>query len=186
MLATLRDLLAIELEPGVTLGRLEKPNRIAELEFTFRLNRLEPARLREVFSKCPGVAPEFRKSLGRLRFDPVEGYLRGFIDLFFEAGGRYYVVDWKSNWLGPQPEDYTVARMTESMLEHNYFLQAHLYALAADLHLQTRQPGYNYGRDFGGVLYVFLRGLRPGNSSLGIFRQRPDEKTMIALRTLAT
>jgi len=182
----LRDLPEIELDPGVRLGQIEKEKRIAELEFTFRLNRLEPARLREIFSGCPEVAPEFRKSLGRLRFDPVEGYLRGFIDLFFEANGRYYVVDWKSNWLGTRPEDYTVARMTESMMEHNYFMQAHLYALATDLHLETRLPGYNYGRDFGGVLYVFLRGLRPGNPSLGIFRQRPDERTMTALRTLAT
>jgi exodeoxyribonuclease V beta subunit len=103
----------------------------------------------------------------------------------FEAEHRYFILDWKSNWLGNHPSDYGESGMRDSMIEHNYFLQAHLYVLAADLYLQSRLKEYDYARDFGGVFYVFLRGVDPLNPNLGIFRQRPNEETIAALRKLA-
>ena len=75
--------------------------------------------------------------------------------------------------------------MRDSMAEHNYFLQAHLYVLAADLFLRSRLKEYDYARDFGGVFYVFVRGVDPLDPSLGILRQRPTVETILALRELA-
>jgi exodeoxyribonuclease V beta subunit len=185
ILEKLEQLLDAELEPGMALRKVAKGERLSELEFTYRLNRLDPRRLAEVFRKCTGLPAGFTDNLGRLRFDPVEGYLRGFIDLLFEFGGRYFILDWKSNWLGNRASDYDEAGMRGSMLEHNYFLQSHLYVLAADLFLRTRLKNYDYSRDFGGVFYVFLRGVDPQDPALGIFRQRPPEKTIKSFRELA-
>ena len=185
IISTLQALIEIQLEPDLSLKKVDRSARISELEFTYRLNRLDPNRLRGIFTRCNGLPAEFSGNLGRLRFDPVEGYLRGFIDLFFKFNGRYYIIDWKSNWLGNRPADYDEARMRASMLEHNYYLQAHLYVLAADLFLQTRVETYAYERDFGGVFYIFLRGIDHQNAKLGIFRQRPSERSIAALRELA-
>jgi exodeoxyribonuclease V beta subunit len=72
------------------------------------------------------------------------------------------------------------------MLEHNYYLQYHLYTLAADLFLERRLPGYSYATHFGGVYYIFLRGIDPKDASRGIFRDRPSAETVRALRGLTS
>ena len=185
IVTTLGRLLEVELTPGVSLKRVPPSARISELEFTYRLKRLDPPSLAQLFGRCTDLPTPFMANLERLRFDPVEGYLRGFIDLFFEFGGRYFILDWKSNWLGNRPSDYGECEMRDSMAEHNYFLQAHLYVLAADLFLRSRLKEYDYARDFGGVFYVFVRGVDPLNPSLGILRQRPTVETILALRELA-
>jgi exodeoxyribonuclease V beta subunit len=185
LLTKFQELLNVEFEPGISLKKISKGDWRSELEFTYRLNRLDPARLRKLFKRCGAFPSGFTDKLGRLRFDPVEGYLRGFIDLFFQFGGRYYIIDWKSNWLGNRPSDYDEAGMRDSMLEHNYFLQSHLYVLAADLFLQSRLKDYDYQRHFGGVLYVFLRGVDHQKPGRGVFRQKPGWGAIKALRELA-
>ena len=74
--------------------------------------------------------------------------------------------------------------MHRAMLEHNYYLQYHLYTLAADLFLERRLPSYDYQTHFGGVYYIFLRGIDPKDTSRGIYRDRPAVKTVKTLRTL--
>lgn len=110
--------------------------------------------------------------------------MRGFIDLLFRFKKRFYLVDWKSNWLGSQPADYGSEGMRRAMLQHNYYLQYHLYTLAADLFLEKRLPGYDYQTHFGGVFYIFLRGIDSKDSSRGIFRDRPAAQTVVDLRKL--
>ena len=100
--------------------------------------------------------------------------MRGFIDLVFRFDGLFYIVDWKSNWLGNRPSDYDQPNLRSSIQRHYYFLQYHLYAVAADLFLRARIPGYDYKRHFGGVFYIFLRGVDPAMPERGIFRDRPD------------
>ncbi|MEO5721362.1 MAG: PD-(D/E)XK nuclease family protein, partial [Chthoniobacterales bacterium] len=186
LLDTFGNLLDVPLRPaGVSLRETARDKRLVELEFTFRLNRLDPSTLQDVFARAEVEPPEFQTGLGRLRFDPVEGFLRGFIDLFFEHDGRYYIADWKSNWLGSRSEDYGPDQMAVAMLHHNYYLQADLYALAADLFLRQRIATYNYDRDFGGVFYVFLRGVDRNDATRGILHRRPSNRTMTTLRELA-
>ncbi len=88
----------------------------------------------------------------------INGMLKGFIDLVFEHDGRYYVVDWKSNWLGPDDAAYSDTAMREAMLHARYDLQYVLYLLALHRQLGARLPGYDYDRHIGGAIYVFLRG----------------------------
>ena len=101
----------------------------------------------------------------------LNGLLKGFIDLVVEHGGRYYVVDWKSNWLGDDDDAYHPGTMRATMLEHRYDLQYALYLLALHRQLRARLPGYDYERHVGGAVYAFLRGSR--SDSQGLFMDKP-------------
>lgn len=180
----LQQIMEVELDPGIRLQQISRSERLSEVEFTYPLVQLTPASLAKAIKKCTGLAGDIRKRMGSLHFDPIEGFMNGFIDLLFRFKDRYYLIDWKSNWLGSRPEDYGPDGMRRAMLEHNYFLQYHLYTLAADLFLERRLPDYSYQTHFGGVFYVFLRGIDPKDPSRGIFRDRPAAETVKSLRTL--
>jgi exodeoxyribonuclease V beta subunit len=180
----LRQLMEVKLDPGLSLRDIPKHDRLAEVEFCYPLAHLTPASLAKAIARCTTLAVDVRTRMGNLRFDPVEGFMRGFIDLLVRFKDRYYLIDWKSNWLGSQPADYGPEGMQRTMLEHNYFLQYHLYTLAVDLFLGKRLPGYDYQTHFGGVYYIFLRGIDPKDPTRGIFRDRPAAETVRSLRAL--
>lgn len=117
-----------------------------------------------------------------LRAGQLNGMLKGFIDLVFEHQQRFYVLDWKSNWLGPQDSAYTPSAMREAMLTHRYDLQALLYLLALHRLLRARRSDYDYDRHMGGALYVFVRGVAA--PSQGLFRIRPPRALLEALDRL--
>ncbi|MDE0507916.1 MAG: PD-(D/E)XK nuclease family protein, partial [Gammaproteobacteria bacterium] len=111
-----------------------------------------------------------------------DGYLRGFIDLTFEHEGRWYVLDYKSNWLGNQAEDYEPERLGRAMRQHRYQLQYLIYLLALHRYLRTRLPDYDYERHIGGAFYLFLRGMDPADGmTRGVWFDRPSEQCIEAL-----
>ena len=87
-----------------------------------------------------------------------DGFLKGVIDLLFVHEGKYYILDWKSNWLGPSTEFYERRHMEQAMQDHQYFLQASVYTIALKryLRLVDSRP---FEEIFGGALYIFLRGI---------------------------
>jgi len=180
----LERLTEIELEPGMRLRDISMHERLSEFEFCYPLAHLSPSVLTKTVGQWQTIGTDARTRLGKLRFDPIEGFLSGFIDLLFRFKGRYYLVDWKSNWLGNRATDYRSEGMQSAMLKHNYFLQYHLYTLASDLFLKQRLPDYSYEKHFGGVFYIFLRGIDARDSSGAIFRDRPSMKTIESLRKL--
>ncbi len=92
----------------------------------------------------------------------------------FEHEGRFYLVDYKSNYLGPLPSNYAPAALLTPMGHHHYFLQYHLYLVALHRHLATRVPAYDYDRHMGGALYLFLRGLSKARGpDTGVFFDLP-------------
>ena len=91
----------------------------------------------------------------------LRGRLMGFADLVFEHGGRYWVLDYKSNALGSRDADYTTVAMAAAMLAHRYDVQAVLYMLALHRLLKLRLgPAYDPAQHLGGAIYLFLRGVR--------------------------
>ncbi|MGJ8517315.1 exodeoxyribonuclease V subunit beta [Carnimonas bestiolae] len=114
----------------------------------------------------------------------LHGMLRGFIDLVFGWQGRWYVVDWKSNYLGERGEDYAQAQLAGAMLDHRYDVQYVLYVLALHRHLAQRLPDYDYQRDMGGVFYLFLRGVDMARPGQGIFHARPPLALIEALDSM--
>jgi exodeoxyribonuclease V beta subunit len=112
----------------------------------------------------------------------LNGMLKGFIDLVFEHDGRYYVADYKSNWLGPDDAAYTPARMRAQILHSRYELQYVLYLFALHRLLKVRLPDYDYDRHVGGAVYLFLRGGRaPGQ---GLHIERPPRELIEELDAL--
>lgn len=110
--------------------------------------------------------------------------LRGFVDLVFRIDDRYYLIDWKSNHLGNRCSDYDGRMLAEVMTREFYTLQYHIYTVALHRYLALRQPGYDYDRHFGGVFYLFLRGISADSGDTGIFRCRPERALIDALADL--
>ncbi len=87
-----------------------------------------------------------------------DSYLKGFIDLMFFHNGKYYLLDWKSNWLGDKSEGYSKDALHTAMMNHDYYLQARIYTSALKKYIQLIHKK-SFESLFGGVFYVFLRGL---------------------------
>ena len=169
--------------PGFNLARIPLAEQLRELEFYFPVEGVSAAQLNDLLGKS-GWSSVVPVQLGRLAFDPIKGFLKGFIDLVFRFEDRYYVVDWKSNWLGDCVEDYSLAAIKEEMRRQHYFIQYHLYTVATHKYLSLRAPGYDYEKHFGGVLYLFLRGLDPARPEYGAYRDRPALSVVNQLSTL--
>ncbi|MCX5909120.1 MAG: PD-(D/E)XK nuclease family protein, partial [Deltaproteobacteria bacterium] len=183
----IRRVLTVSLPGGpdpFSLSGIGSLRRLNEVEFYFPLNPITPGRLAEIFAligKTSGLE-NFSGRLEKLNFQPTRGFMRGFIDLVFQHGDRFYLIDWKSNFLGPQVEDYGPEALKKEMEESLYILQYHLYVLALHQYLKWRLPDYSYERDFGGVFYIFIRGVDPAlGSKYGIYYDRPALEFMETL-----
>ncbi len=90
-------------------------------------------------------------------FPIKEGMMKGFIDLCFEYQGKYYLLDWKTNYLGPDETHYSEEELIIEMNRCNYLLQASIYATALKKHIQLFDPS-PFEDVFGGAIYYFIRG----------------------------
>ena len=162
--------------PPVVLSKLN--SYMAEMEFWLAAHTVDTLALDQLVSSLTLDGDE------RPALEPAQlnGMLKGFIDLVFEHDGRYYVADYKSNWLGPDDSAYTPARMRAQILHSRYELQYVLYLFALHRLLKVRLPDYDYDRDVGGAVYLFLRGGRaPGQ---GLHVERPPRELIEALDAL--
>ena len=164
-------------DPEFILGKIPPDERLSELEFYFPLEKITSKGLADIFTKNKKnrAVSGFAGQAEKLGFRNAGGFVRGFIDLVFKYNDKYYIIDWKSNHLGNNHENYTEDFLKAAMLDNYYILQYHLYATALNQYLELRHPGYNYSRHFGGVYYIFLRGVSPqaGNST-GIYYDLPS------------
>ncbi|RUO25443.1 exodeoxyribonuclease V subunit beta [Aliidiomarina minuta] len=115
----------------------------------------------------------------------LNGMLKGFIDLIFEYQGKYYVADYKSNYLGPDDASYTQETMRDKILNSRYDMQYVIYILALHKLLQSRLgDAYDYDEHVGGALYLFLRGHNA--PSRGAFFDKPSRQLIEQLDALLT
>ncbi len=175
-----QNVLAVPLDAGAPELRLERirlEECLHEMEFYFPLARIRPTELKGIFQDFAGAKFSSRalSRLEHLDSAAVQGYMKGFMDLVFRYQGRFYILDWKSNHLGIRPEDYNQDRMTQVMEAELYFLQYHIYTVALTRYLQVRLTDFDYQSHFGGVWYIFLRGVDPQKPHLGIYHDRPEE-----------
>lgn len=63
--------------------------------------------------------------------------------------------------------------MAAAMQAHRYDLQYQLYTTALHRYLRHRIADYDYERHFGGVIYLFLRGVDSEQPQQGIYATRP-------------
>ncbi len=128
---------------------------------------------------------DYLRQVEQLEFSAWSGFLRGFIDLVFERDGRFYVLDYKSNHLGNTLDDYRPEQLRGAMAEHHYYLQYLFYSVALHRYLGQRIAGYEYETHFGGVYYLFVRGMHPeSRSRRGVFFHRPSRALIDSLSAL--
>jgi exodeoxyribonuclease V beta subunit len=187
------EILRTPLRPGLRLCDVPAARRLSELEFVFPVARPDGSRgvtasqIAELLERHPdpAIPASTIERVARLGFEPLAGFLRGFIDLVFEANGQFLIADYKSNHLGSRSIDYRAERMALEMERHHYTLQYLIYTVAVHRYLAHRLPGYDYDRSFAGVLYLFLRGMSPATGpERGIFFARPPRALIEALSGL--
>ncbi len=164
----------------IFLNQIETQNKLVELEFHFAMSRLTPKSLQNLVSGSISL----RDRLELLNFMPINGYMHGFIDLVFKVGERFYIIDWKSNNLGSSYRNYQADKLAATMTEHLYDLQYYIYTVALNLYLEKRLPDYSYKKHFGGVFYLFVRGMHPELPGNGVFYDLPSEQLISNLRQL--
>lgn len=165
---------------GLRLAALQANRRLPELGFTFPVERLDVQRLRELLGDpAYGLPPAMRQAAERLQFDELKGFLKGFIDLTFEHAGRWYILDYKSNWLGPSAAHYGAERLEQAIAAEHYHLQYLIYLVALRRFLRTRLADFAE-EQLGGAWYLFLRGM----PAAGVYFARPSDALLDALDRL--
>jgi len=180
-LAQLQQVLDSDLDGhGLTLANLKPARRLPELGFTFPVGDLQVQRLRQILSDpAHGLAESLREAASRLEFDSLKGFLKGFIDLTFEHEGRWYILDYKSNWLGPDASYYGGERLLQALAGEHYYLQYLIYLVALRRFLRQRLPDFS-NEQLGGAYYLFLRGM----PEAGVYFARPSDALLDALDQL--
>ena len=170
-----------------TLSEIPRADRISEMEFHYRFRKgFRVDQLRTV------LEPYIGEKFGGAAWDSLHGFisggfLNGFIDLVFRLRGRFYIIDWKSNRLGGSPQSFRQDGIRSAMLKHFYFLQYLIYSVALVKFLRLKNGSFteqDHEKYFGGVYYLFLRGITPEAPGNGIYRDRPPFALLMQLEQL--
>ena len=185
----LDNLLSYTLPCGLQLKNLPPERKFTEFEFL--LHSRAGIQVSEIMCS---VQNYLQKEFGRSYTNSDagfsqrvnQGFFTGFIDMIFEYEGKFYIVDWKSNTLNRQADDFSGDRLKQHMFDATYPLQylCYIAALMSCLaqRLQMEFDEAMYEKYFGEVYYIFLRGMtlpEPG----GVFAARPPFQVIYDLRS---
>ena len=162
-------------ESGIALADLANKDCIKEMPFYLAIREHFDV---EAFNRA--LKAHHHLPSEPLQFEQIQGMVRGSIDLVFRHNGKYYLVDYKSNFLGSTLSSYNQEALKKEMLHSHYDWQYLIYTLALHRYLQSVVPHYDYARDFGGVFYLFLRGMN-GKPQSGVFYDRPSVELITEL-----
>tara|TARA_R110000772_G_scaffold252390_1_gene367758 strand:+ start:84754 stop:88206 length:3453 start_codon:yes stop_codon:yes gene_type:complete len=168
--------LAAPLPSGARLADLAPQQTLREVEFYFPMQGdADPEALGRLLARHRRGAEAPLPAPVRLK-----GMMHGYIDLVYQWQGRYYVVDYKSTYLGNRLGDYHVDALTADVQQNVYDLQYLLYTLALHRYLRTRLADYDPAQHLGGVHYLYLRGLHPRGGA-GVYHRDVDIEGLQAL-----
>lgn len=186
--AALADAIETPLDAtGLRLADVPRSARLNELGFVMplRSDRKQDlaARLAAAIARHGGPRlQDTAAAVARLDAREIDGFLKGFVDLAFRHAGRWYVCDYKSNMLGRTLDAYAQPRLERPMTASLYTLQYLLYTVALARYLRTRDASWSYATGFGGVFYLFVRGMSPAHgAAFGVYSARPTAELVAAL-----
>ncbi|GEA13003.1 exodeoxyribonuclease V subunit beta [Alteromonas sp. KUL49] len=159
-------------DPELCLAALEHKQTLREAEFYFPMEHTQWGKLANLLIKHRknGILGTDSVAVPTSYASNMEGMMHGFIDLIFEYEGKFYVSDYKSTWLGDALVDYDRLSVAKDLQSHLYDLQYLIYSLALHRYLAKRLPDYDPEIHFGGVYYLYLRGMHPENTqSEGVY-----------------
>jgi len=179
---SIRQLLSKPLDGAITLDRIAPIQRVPEMEFAYPTSKDTLRKVQKAFenNSTPGIPRTWTETLTLKHTNVRASTLRGFIDLVFEHNRKLYLVDWKTNHLGNRVESYSQKALEEAMSQHDYYLQYCLYCVALKRYIETRFPNTDFYQSFGGVFYLFIRGINEHDDN-GIFYDRPSQPLLDAL-----
>lgn len=163
---------------SLTLWQLPAQQQLAEMEFYLPLNQVNVKKFNELLQAW---LPDMH---GHYQLNHLNGMLKGYLDLIYLHQGRFYVADYKSNFLGESFADYQPEQLHHVMLHHDYYLQAVLYSVALHRYLKNRITHYNYEQHIGGAQYLFLRGMCKHHPGYGVFTVTPPKSLILAMDAL--
>ena len=150
------------------LQTIPQTNMQTEVEFIYPIRKTSSSKITSLLDQIPLSCPKNQQILPVPKSflqDIQKGFFKGFVDLMFHHKGYFYLLDWKSNFLGHSYQDYQLECLEREMQQSHYLLQGMMYLLALHRYLKKHVPQYDYHMHFGGIFYVFIRGLRPIPSS---------------------
>jgi len=167
---------------SLALQSLTPDKKLVEMEFYFPVNRLNAQDFNHLLNQYPCLEVPTKPT----DFRQLKGMLKGFVDLIFEWQGQYFILDYKSNYLGDDYAAYHKIATHEAMSEHRYDVQLVIYTLALHRLLKLRIIDYDYDVHMGGGYYLFLRGLKAGDNQhhYGQYFHKPDRKLIESLDAL--
>ncbi|MCK5718498.1 MAG: exodeoxyribonuclease V subunit beta [Thiomargarita sp.] len=187
IMGMVNDVLHTPLQPQLSdfnLAAISSKHRLNELEFYYPITQqINPISLQKIFIQFRQFIPDFvMDAFNSLNFTAIKGFMKGYIDMIFEYQGRYYIVDYKSNFLGAHSSDYHHNLINSEMVQANYILQYYIYTIALHRYLSTRLVDYKYEKHIGGIYYLFLRGMNPHTgANYGIYYDKPPAELINAL-----
>ncbi len=182
----LQQVLETPLQPDsqFCLQHLATKDRIDELGFYYPIENLN---LQSVKKLLIEYYPDsiIHSAINRLTSRNIHGWMRGFIDLVYRENDSYYLADYKSNWLGIDQQAYHSDNLLNTIANQHYYLQYLIYSVALHRFLELRLEDYDYQQHFGGVYYLFLRGMSPqATPGTGIYYHKPAQQLIETLSQL--
>ncbi|ADV33669.1 exodeoxyribonuclease V, beta subunit [Candidatus Blochmanniella vafra str. BVAF] len=156
---------------NLTLSKIRSSNIQTEMKFSLSIKNCLTAQ--KLDSLCK-FYDELSSKTACITFPDILGMLQGFIDVVFYWNKKYYLLDYKTNWLGSNNFYYNYSSMQAAMIKYRYELQYQLYTIAIHRFLKHKIVSYNYEKDFGGIYYLFIRGMNGISHKNGIFFHRPS------------
>ncbi|MDO6447296.1 exodeoxyribonuclease V subunit beta [Colwellia sp. 1_MG-2023] len=175
--AWLQQVLDTPLSEDFSLSSISADQCLKEVEFYFPLKQASTNYLAEILMEHRQNSPycDIQNSYINLpNFKTLKGMMHGFIDLIFEQQGKFYICDYKSNHLGDNYCDYQAEKLQADVVSHHYDLQYLIYGLALHRYLNVTLADYQPERDFGGVYYLYLRGMSndKAHNKCGVFYRK--------------
>jgi exodeoxyribonuclease V beta subunit len=176
----LDECLSTTLFNGPALRELKRQQTLRECEFYFPMTNATSSELNRILQKhrqnnqLVGINNELK----------LKGMMHGFIDLIFEWREQYFIVDYKSTHLGNSYQNYTPQLLQDNIFKNHYDLQYMIYSLALHRFLQQKLGvDYDSRKQLGGIYYLYLRGMKPGQMT-GIFHTRLEHELLVELDQL--
>lgn len=173
------DLSAIGQPEPMQLQHLQAHQLAVEMEFIIASKQVDVPALDALV--CQYSRPEVPRPVAQAQ--QLQGMLKGYIDLIMEYQGQYYIVDWKSNYLGEDACAYDSVALQQALLHKRYDMQYLLYTLALHRLLQARLADYDYDKHVGGAVYVFMRGIE-NSETQGLIMEKPSRALIEAMDSL--
>ncbi|CAL4043496.1 RecBCD enzyme subunit RecB [Buchnera aphidicola (Tetraneura ulmi)] len=167
---------------SLSLSNLKKNQYIKELNFFLPIkNTLNQKKLFIITKKFDKLS----KSSSNLTFSKKKGIITGSIDLIFLWKKKYYILDYKSNWLGNNEKSYSIKNIQLAMVKNQYCLQYQIYSLAMHRYLKSKIKNYNFEKYFGGIIYFFIRAVdKNKDHKYGVFKTNTNKNQIKKLEKL--